>query len=128
MDDCRVIDRRREVEVVGESNYQPALERVTGGRTPEGHRLDVIATLVYEPRNKYDKNAIAIQVDGETVGYLARATAKSYGPLVRRLADEGRIGLCRATIIGGWDRGRSDRGSFGIWLDLATPAKAMPHS
>ena len=116
----------REVEVVGESYYQPALGRAAGGRSREGVELDVIAMLVPEPRNKHDKGAIAIQVNGATVGHLARATAKSYGPVVRRLADGGRVGQCHATIVGGWDRGRSDHGDFGIWLDLATPAKAIP--
>jgi hypothetical protein len=117
----------REVEVVGESHYQPALERAAGGRQREGVHVPVIATLMPEPRNKFDKNAIAIQLDGQTVGYLARTMARSYGPLVRRLLDEGHLGQCQAVIVGGWDRGLRDRGSFGIWLDLATPAKAMPH-
>lgn len=116
----------RKVEVVGESHYQPALERAAGGRQREGVHVPVIATLMPEPRNPHDRNTIAIQLNGETVGYLARTMVRSYGPLVRRLLDEGHLGQCNATIVGGWDRGHFDRGSFGIWLGLATPAKAMP--
>jgi hypothetical protein len=116
----------RELEVVGESHYQGALERAAGGRAPGGVDFEVVATLVPEPKNPHDRNAIAIQVNGETVGYLARAVAVRYQPVVRRLADAGQVGQCNARIVGGWDRGSRDRGSFGIWLDLATPAKAMP--
>lgn len=116
----------REVEVVGESHYQKTLERAAGGRQREGVRVEVVATLVPEPSNKHDRNAIAVQVEGQTVGYLRREMAGSYGPLMRRLRDEGLLAQCSATIVGGWDRGWRDRGDFGIWLDLATPAKAMP--
>lgn len=116
----------REVEVVGESHYQSTLERAAGDRQYDGVSVDVVATLVPEPSNKYDKDAIAVQVGGRTVGYLSRGAARSYGPLVRRLHGARRLGQCRATIIGGWDRSPRDRGQFGIWLDLATPARALP--
>lgn len=124
--DVVTLNGGRELEVVGESHYQRALERAAGGRKPAGVNVEVIATLLPEPRNPHDRNAIAIQVNGETVGYLARPVASRYQPVVRRLADTGQIGQCRARIVGGWDRGWRDRGNFGIWLDLATPAKAIP--
>jgi hypothetical protein len=50
------------LEIVGESNYQPALERLSGGKTPDGTRVaGGMAILFPEPQNPYDSNAIAVR-------------------------------------------------------------------
>ena len=64
--------------VVGESNYQPAIWRALGvepaAEDDREHVLKVV--LVHEPTNSYDPNAIAVRsLDGETLGYLPRAVA-----------------------------------------------------
>jgi hypothetical protein len=56
--------------VVGESQYQPALQRVA--RTG---RL-CWATLLLEPNNPFDGNSVAVQIQKETVGYLCRVDAR----------------------------------------------------
>ncbi|SRR6266568_181651 len=55
------------VKVVGESFYQEALERVGGGRCSQGPRFRLItATLVREPHNRYDANAVRVDAGGLT--------------------------------------------------------------
>lgn len=115
-----------EVAVVGEEYYQAALSNVCGGKSRGGHHYACIATLVAEPTNPHDHNAVAVQVDGMTVGYLSRGRAPSYSPVLRRLASQGFVAACDAEIRGGWDRGGGDQGSFGITLFLASPTHCHP--
>jgi hypothetical protein len=107
-----------EVEVVGESNYQDALSSICGGPAKEGHDHECTATLRAEASNPYDPNAIRIEIDGHLVGYLNRQAAKFFKPTADRLASQGQVGTCAARIVGGWDRGEGDIGSFGVRLDL----------
>lgn len=107
-----------EIEVVGESHYQPALESICGRRTRDGAQKYVQATLLLEDQNIHDSHAVRIDVEGRTVGYLPRDTARSYRKRIREAGHPRLIGHCNAVIRGGWDRGPADRGYFGIWLDL----------
>ena len=109
-----------ETQVVGESSYQDALEHICGGRTDRGADEFVEALLTLEDSNTFDHNAVRVDINGLTVGYLSRDFAVHYR---QRLAEAGYHSLvahCRAHIRGGWDhsRGRSARGHFGVWLDL----------
>jgi hypothetical protein len=106
-----------DLEVVGESFYQDVLWRLCGGTVGERVRFGIVAVLVPEPANPYDRNAIAVQVNGEVVGYLARATAQEYLPGLRRLmsARGGYIALQGVMVGGGYyDDGP---GRLGVWLD-----------
>jgi hypothetical protein len=58
-------DGTRKLSVVGESNYQEALMRVSGAPASGEHRHDCTALLVLEPDNPYDPKAVMVQVDGE---------------------------------------------------------------
>ena len=107
-----------EFDVVGESYYQDALERICGGRTKSGVEKKVVAMLVLEDSNPHDKLAVRVDVDGKPVGYLSRDEARQYR---KRLQEQGfpeLIATCNALIVGGWDRGGGDRGHFGVRLDL----------
>ena len=106
-------------EVVGESHYQANLEHIAGGRTPEGAKFQCVAILIPEPNNPHDSNAVYVSVAGRKVAYLSREWAVRFNKV---LSDGGyEIAECRAVIVGGWDRGREDRGHFGIKLDIALP-------
>lgn len=108
-------------EVVGESHYQAALAKICGGHTEAGHRLEVVAELVYEDTNPYDDHAVAVRVRGEIVGYLPRAVAREVRSRALEVgAPAGFPILCNARIKGGWLRkdGGPGRGAFGIWLDF----------
>jgi hypothetical protein len=106
------------IQVVGESSYQEALERICCGCTEDGADEFVEAVLVLEDTNPNDHNAVRADILGLTVGYLTRDFAGQYR---RRLTEAGYprlVGRCRAHIRGGWERGEHNRGHFGVWLDL----------
>lgn len=107
-----------ECEVVGESNYQAALVKITGGKTKDGHELDCVADLVPEPTNRHDRNAIMVQINGHLVGYLCRPHAAALSDI---LSQKGIAGAqANAVIVGGWARrtSRNAEGHFGVKLDI----------
>ena len=59
-----------------------------------------------------------VVVGSRTVGYLSRPDAPAYRKLLQT-AGVSEVLACRGRIRGGWDRGESDRGHFGIFLDVA---------
>lgn len=96
--------------MAGESHYQDALHAIAG--TCEGEvRFETTAALVPEPGNPHDPNAVRVEVDGRLVGYLPRAAAVAYGPVVRAPAERGRTAVCDAMVAG---RG----GMLGVFLKL----------
>lgn len=109
-------DGEYETDVVGESHYQDALERICGGRTEEGHEFACLATLKPEPDNPHDPNAVAVWIQGEKVGYLARPMAAAF--IISSQNNAVSEVTCDALIVGGWDRGERGMGHFGVRLDL----------
>lgn len=110
---------RGRVNVVGESNYQQALHRICGGQERHGHEGLHEVALVPEPKNRYDGNAVRVDVSSEVVGYLSRDDAVGYQRHLLRLWDDGAVGVCSGAIIGG---GR-DRSNYGVFLRLAPPTE-----
>lgn len=107
-------DGRFRLPVVGESFHEPAFIAICGPRRPEGYDLVVDAVLIPENDNRHDTKAVRVEIKGKKVGYLSRAMARRY-----RMRFARRTVHCRAKIIGGWDRGGSDTGHFGVRLDLS---------
>jgi len=121
-----MLDGGQRVNVVGEASCQEALGRICGGKCETSQDLTVTAALVPEPTNPYDSNAVMVQVNGTRVGYLSRDDAVAYQPVLRQVAERGGVAMAEGRIVGGWDRGGGDEGSFGIWLDLGDPATCLP--
>lgn len=114
------------LNVVGEHAYQDALAIVSGGKTPDGPRIrDHVAALVPEPENRYDRNAIRVQIDRNRIGYLSREDAVAYGPVLAWALSNRHYVAANAAITGGWDRGRDDTGYFGVVLRMGTPAETL---
>jgi hypothetical protein len=63
---------------VGESFYQKALNKICGGKGKDGHNEEVIAVLICDNKNKYDSEAVRVDVDGKTVGHLSKSDAKLF--------------------------------------------------
>lgn len=112
-------------KIVGESHYRAAIARQAGGRRASGTNVTVYAALVREPQNRYDENAVAVQIGGERCGYLTRAAAKSYGPAVELLAGRGQVGFCRAEIRGGWRFDDGTWADYGVTLHVARPKELL---
>jgi len=66
------------LEVVGESNFQDALEEICGGRTEEGHDKIFDALLVPDDQNPHDNKAIRVEILGHAVGFLSRENARNF--------------------------------------------------
>lgn len=98
------------VDVVGESNYQESISKIVD--KPRYAQKTCNAALVMENTNFFDCNAVRVDIDGRTVGYLRRAVAPVYRKL---LAEKGFINIeavCRARIRGGGEL------MYGVWLDI----------
>ncbi len=106
------------INVVGESNYQDAIEAAAGGRTEDGCDEVVDAVLVLEDSNPYDPKAVQILINGRVCGYLSREIARGYRKRLKEAGHPRSTASCQALIVGGWDRGPDDRGYFGVRLDL----------
>ena len=98
--------------IVGEANHQPELRRIArSGRA-------FLAVLAPERSNRYDPNAIRVYAaDGRTIGYLSRDYAVEYFEVFALLEQHGRVGACRAKLIGGI----GEKKSFGVMLNLKDP-------
>jgi hypothetical protein len=111
--------------VVGESQYGPALQKIGRrlGGGPEGEAMTT-AVLVPEPQNKYDPNAVAVNVDGATVGYLPREHAASYSPVLLALAATGVAVSVPARVW--WGSGYEGDPIASVRLDLGPPGMLVP--
>lgn len=110
-----------EIEAVGESYHQDALERIAGPKEADGKEVRVGVTLRREPENEYDANAVRVEVMGQLVGHVAREMAEQLSPA---LAPVGGAIETQGIIVGGW-RDRDSEGSYGIrvWLDSAVAVR-----
>lgn len=105
--------------VVGESHYQEALRHIAGAEESEAKRHECEAVLVHQPKNKFDKNACAVTIDGRLVGYLPSDEAKIMVSFMRSkgLAEGFSVG-CKAVILGGWVDKDGRKGSYGVYLGI----------
>lgn len=105
-------------EVVGESHYQGALQSLAGDHGNRSPDKECQAVIIPEDNNRYDKNAIRIDIDGRTIGYLSRDDA----PRFRRRLGAKKIGIqptrCNAMIVGGYLKKSGERTSYGVRLDI----------
>lgn len=114
-------------EIVGESHYQDALSEIAGGRKKTTAEVYRDAWLIPEPDNPYDLNAVAVDIDGKTVGYLPRLEAAKFKEENVLFFDAVKV---PAVIVGGWKRSATNEGHFGVKLDctLAFPMQPMPEA
>lgn len=105
-------------DVVGESNYQQALEAICGGRTEVSANELVEAVLLCEDSNPYERQAVRVDVQGRTVGYLSRPDAWDFRRFLAESGCPGHPAVCAAVIRGGWYRDAADFGHYGVKLDL----------
>lgn len=98
------------VDIVGEQSYQANLRKIAGPKQEKSKYVEVMARVVSEPFNAYDKNAVKIEINGLTVGYLSRNDAKL-------LAGKVTNKTVPALINGGWLDNDSE-GSYGVKLGI----------
>ncbi len=108
------------VHVVGESHYTNSFREICGPPTPP-KTMTVTASLVPDPRNPHDANAIAIVVNGKRIGHLATEDAQRYLGLVQRLNEQGSTVCCHAEIKSGWEGSENYASQYSARLDLPPP-------
>lgn len=87
-----------DVEVAGESYHRKEIARLfMSWGLREGGVTMRIATLVPEPTNRYDKNAVRVMVDGALVGYVPAEEARRIGAQCARLP-RGEVAACSVRI------------------------------
>ena len=118
------------IEVVSTATYQEALAAVADGEPDTVQDVEKWAHLIPEPDNPWDRNAVAVYVDGRKVGYLPREHAAAYASLLGQVWTNYRgRAVCRAVVGGGRLQAISQLGAatqadpaqFGVRLALATP-------
>lgn len=105
-------------DIVGEASFQEELEEICGEKTEEGYSEIVEAIIIHEDDNPYDEQAVRVDIEGYTVGYFNRESARNYRAQLKNMGYEGMTTKCSAMIVGGWNRGGGDTGKFGVKLDL----------
>lgn len=115
--------RNELVNVVGESNYQPAIREACGWESGTDTHFECFAELAPEPTNPYDPNAVRVDIDGACVGYLSRADALELGPAISAALSEHGSGLVRAVIAG---RADGDTDNLGVFLHLDLNRMVVP--
>jgi hypothetical protein len=106
------------VPVVGEASYQDALRSAYRKNGGKGHDLKVSAVLAPENRNRFDENAVLVEIDGRAVGFLPRELAVQYRAALGETA-----GQCSAKIVGGFEREDGTTAHFGVKLNVAWPPR-----
>jgi hypothetical protein len=104
-------------ELVGEASYQDALDRLAGPKGEDAVYLDCSATLIEEPNNPHDKNAVYCLISGLKVGYISRDENLAIKAIIRKRGSNGQLNV-NAQIRGGWNRGRNDKGNYGVRIQV----------
>jgi hypothetical protein len=114
-----------DIDIVGESHYQSALERIAGGKDRDSAELECTATIVLEDSNPHDGNAVRIDIAGQTVGYFPRDDAKTYRCVLAKAGSPRATLTVPAMIVGGWKRGAANEGSFGVKLNMRATMQSL---
>lgn len=112
-------------EIVGESFYQENLLAIAGGYSRDGHRTQCIATLLFDAENPHDENAVRVEIDGKTVGYLSASHALRYRKVLAKFDRPGPL-QCEAIIVGGSKSNQHNQTHFGVKLERPWPLKKSP--
>jgi hypothetical protein len=111
-----------QVEVAGETHHTRAIRAVFrdvgGAITGKGSTLrDLQCTLIPEPWNQYDANAVAVLIGHHHVGYLPAELAEFYSGPLREIAQSGLLISGRARV---W--AKDDSGMTWARVTIAIPA------
>lgn len=98
------------LKIAGDRFYQAELEKIAGDRTAEGVRIFCDATLLPNPNNIHDANAVEVWIGRRQVGHLPRKHAAAYTATTKGPIEH------PALIYGGWYRDAKDCGDFHVKL------------
>ena len=96
--------------IVGEQSCQQNLKTIAGAKQAESKYFQTSAKVISEPDNKFDRNAIKVEIDGLLVGYISKQDAE-------KLAGRKVNKVVPCLINGGWLDAESE-GSYGVKLAI----------
>jgi hypothetical protein len=88
---------------VGHSHHQDALKRIFSERTSESQEKLVEAVLLLDDGNPYDNQAVRVDIQGQTVGYLKHENARQFRKKMMEKDPSGIKTTCAAKIVY-WER------------------------
>jgi hypothetical protein len=118
-------------DIAGESFHESEIVAALGRRPKIDEELEVTvdATLVPEPHNPHDSNAISVRIKGKVVGYLPRETAPLYKGSIDRITASGHVPTTTARVWASvrksWDESKS-RMYSNVRLHLPEPHLLIP--
>lgn len=107
------------------TSFRTAVFEELFGRPRDGVCKEVQVDMIAEPENKYDENAIRIEIDGFHVGYVNRNDAELYQ---RHVLKAGGKMSCYAMVIGGYTEPSGKQGHFGLRLAAPDTWRFAPDS
>jgi len=111
---------RFDQDIVGEQHYQDALIKIAGPYTDGGRRMRCDAKLYLQPDNPHDPNAIRVEIDNMTVGYISREEAPILRQQLRQIGVYPGQRVAVSAAIGGGRPGTR----YGVYLDFDIPDSA----
>ncbi len=122
-----LIEGDDDLEVVGESFYQEALQSLVGNGG-QRVRIPVHAVLSAESNNSYDANAISVWIGGRQVGHLSREAAQALRPGLLALERRHDAAIALPGVVTGGGDGRPNYGVFlrfnAAEFGVATPERS----
>lgn len=100
-------------DIVGESNYQAILKQLQNRHKDN----PIVAYLIPENDNPFDKKAVRVDIEGCTVGYLERETARDFREKLLEKNLSNQVTKCQAVITGG-HQVNGKKMHCGVRLDL----------
>ncbi len=110
-------DDGHECDIVGESYYQDSIKSLAGPNGEYVRNKKYQAFLMLEDDNPHDSQAVRVDIEGMTVGYLGRDDARSFRCKLSAKKLDGQMTACKAWITGGRGPNGGKR-SYGICLGI----------
>jgi hypothetical protein len=104
--------------VVGESHFQPNIERQYRSKGGTEHDLKVLAVLAPDDGNAFGANAVRVEISGDPVGFLSRELAQEYRGVLGSAKSQ-----CGAKIVGGFVLNDGSSAYFGVKLNVSWPLR-----
>lgn len=120
-------DGQYSVDVVGESFAREALADIAMNPTSRRALVFCVASLIPQPSNPYDRNAIAVSISGRAIGHLSREFSKSYCERLSELGKENETFVAYAVISGGLVT-QEKQYDYSVQLDIASGMNIDPSS
>ena len=105
-----------EFAVLGVSRYRAALEKLCDAGQGDPRTVD--ALLIPEDNNARDRNAVRVEVQGRTVGYLPPELAEAYRKRLAESGYPGARGICKARLAGRMHSSMGRIMDYSVRLDL----------